>query len=76
MNNSDIRSSVDDRNETLGRRIRETLTLRMPLTVIVGEKEQNDGTVSVRRRNEDLGTMPVEKLIEMVKNEIREELMK
>ena len=63
MKKSDIRSSVDDRNETLGKRIREISLLRVPLLVIVGEKEMTEGTVSVRYEGADQGSMKVEDFI-------------
>ena len=63
MKKSDIRSSVDDRNETLGKRIREISLLRVPLLVIVGEKEMTEGTVSVRYEGVDQGSMKVEDFI-------------
>ena len=63
LNNSDIRTSVDDRNETLGKRIREKSLLRIPLTVIVGEKEVTEETVSVRHNGEDKGSMTVNEFI-------------
>ena len=50
MNNSDIRAAVDDRNETVGKRIRESELQRIPFIVIVGEKEVEEGTVSVRQQ--------------------------
>ena len=57
LNNSDIRASVDDRNETLGKRIREISLLRVPVLLIVGEKEMEEGTVSIRLWGEDKGAM-------------------
>ncbi len=74
LNNSDIRTSVDDRNETLGKRIREISLLRVPVLVIVGEKEVADGTVSVRREGADAGTMKVEDFITWFKAEVAKEL--
>ena len=75
LNNSDIRAAVDDRNETLGKRIRESELRRIPFLVIVGEKEMNDGTVSVRRQGGiDAGTMPVDQFVELVSNEIKDQL--
>ena len=75
LNNCDIRAAVDDRNETLGKRIRESELKRIPFLVIVGEKEMTDGTVSVRRQGGiDAGTMPVDQFIELVSNEIKEQL--
>ena len=74
LNNSDIRTSVDDRNETLGKRIREISLLRVPVLAIVGEKEVADGTVSVRREGADAGTMKVEDFITWFKAEVAKEL--
>lgn len=74
LKNSDIRASIDARNETLGKRIREISLLRVPILVIVGEKEQADGTVSIRREGVDQGSMTVEKFIEYISSAIAEEL--
>ncbi len=74
LNISDIRSSVDDRNETLGKRIREISLLRVPVLVIVGEKEVAEGTVSVRRGGADAGSMKVEVFVEWLKAAMAEEL--
>ena len=74
LKNSDIRASMDSRNETLGKRIREIALLRVPVLVIVGEKEVADGTVSVRREGVDQGSMTVEGFIEYINKAIAEEL--
>ena len=75
LNNSDIRASVDDRNETLGKRIRESELQRIPFLVIVGEKEAADGTVSVRRQGgKDEGSMPVGEFISLVSKEVESQL--
>ena len=75
LNNSDIRAAVDDRNETLGKRIRESELKRIPFLVIVGEKEMTDGTVSVRRQGGiDAGSMPVDDFVALVSNEIKNQL--
>ncbi len=75
MNNSDIRASIDDRNETIGKRIRENELKRIPFLVIVGEKEMTEGAVSVRRQGGvDAGAMPVDSFIGIVKKEISEQL--
>ena len=74
LNNSDIRTSLDDRNETLGKRIREISLLRVPVLAIVGEKEVADGTVSVRREGADAGTMKVDDFIKWFKAEVAREL--
>jgi len=74
LKNSDIRASIDSRNETLGKRIREISLLRVPVIVIVGEKEASDGTVSVRREGVDQGTMTVEQFIQYINAAVAEEL--
>ena len=75
LNNSDIRTSLDDRNETLGKRISEISKLRVPVLVIVGEKEVADGTVSVRREGADAGTMKVDDFVAWFKAEVAKELV-
>lgn len=74
LKNSEIRASVDSRNETLGKRIREISLLRVPLIAIVGEKEVNEGAVSVRREGVDQGSMPADKFVEYIKSAIADEL--
>ena len=56
-----VRAELDDRNEKLGYRIREAQLQKVPYMLVVGAREQQDGTVSVRRRaGEDLGAMNLE----------------
>ena len=74
LKNSDIRASIDSRNETLGKRIREISLLRVPVIAIVGEKEATEGTVSVRREGVDQGAMKVEQFIDYIKAAVAEEL--
>jgi threonyl-tRNA synthetase len=74
LNYSEIRASVDARNETLGKRIREIAALRVPVLVIVGEKEVAEGTVSVRRDGADAGSMSVDAFVEYFKAAVAEEL--
>ena len=77
LNNSDIRASIDDRNETIGKKIRENELKRMPFQLIVGEKEVSSNSVSVRKQGgEDLGAMEVEKFIAYIKAEIEAQLAK
>ena len=64
----DLRGVVDDRNETIGRKIRDNELKRIPFLLIVGEKEVEAGTVSVRRQGEgDQGAVSIEAFAEMVK---------
>ncbi|MBQ1718156.1 MAG: threonine--tRNA ligase [Bacteroidales bacterium] len=74
LKNSDIRASIDSRNETLGKRIREISLLRVPLIAIVGEKEASEGTVSVRREGVDQGSMTMEQFVQYINSAIAEEL--
>lgn len=74
LKNSEIRASIDSRNETLGKRIRDISLLRVPLLAIVGEKEAAEGTVSVRREGVDKGSMSADKFAEYIKSAIAEEL--
>ena len=74
LKNSEIRASIDDRNETLGKRIRDISLLRVPLLAVVGEKEAADGTVSIRREGVAVGTMAAEEFVNYIKTAIAEEL--
>jgi len=74
LKNSEIRASVDSRNETLGKRIREISQLRVPVLVIVGEKEMTEGTVSVRKEGVDQGSMSLESFVDYIKKTVEEEL--
>lgn len=61
LNKYDIRSQVDDRNEKIGRKIRDNELKRIPYLLIVGEKEEAEGLVSVRAQGEgDKGQMTLE----------------
>lgn len=73
LNNCDIRSFIDDRNEKVGRKIRDNELKRVPYLLIVGEKEAEDGTISVRRQGEgDKGTMSIDEFSATVNKEIEE----
>jgi threonyl-tRNA synthetase len=74
LKNSDIRASIDARNETLGKRIREISLLRVPVLAIVGEKEAAEGTVSVRREGVDQGSMTAEQFVQYINAATAEEL--
>ena len=74
LKNSDIRASIDARNETLGKRIREISLLRVPVIAIVGEKEASEGTVSIRREGVDQGTMTMEQFVQYINSAVAEEL--
>ncbi|MCC9136111.1 threonine--tRNA ligase [Pontibacter silvestris] len=67
----DIRGYVDNRDEKIGRKIRDAEVRKVPYMLIVGEKEQENGAVSVRKHGEgDLGSMLVEEYISLFKSKI------
>ncbi len=75
LNNYDIRASIDDRNETIGKKIRENELKRVPFLLIVGEKEMESGMVSVRKQGEgDIGQVSVEDFANQISSEIKEQL--
>lgn len=75
LNNSDIRGFVDDRNEKIGKKIREAELKKIPFMLIVGEKEAELKEVSVRQRGEgDKGSMSVEAFSNLVREVIENEL--
>ena len=68
----EIRAVSDDRSETIGKKIRDAEMSKVPYMLIVGEQEEKDGTVSVRRHGQgDIGTITIEAFAELVKNEIK-----
>ncbi|MBX2922071.1 MAG: threonine--tRNA ligase [Chitinophagaceae bacterium] len=72
LKNADIRAEIDDRQEKIGRKIRDTELAKIPYMLIVGEKEVNEGKVSVRRQGKgDAGADTVEAFIENAVKEIR-----
>ena len=71
LENSEIRALVDNRSEKTGRKIRDAEVSKIPFMLIIGEKEENDGTVSVRRHGEgDKGTYSIEDFIALMNKEI------
>ncbi|MEO6636997.1 MAG: threonine--tRNA ligase, partial [Ginsengibacter sp.] len=71
LNNNDIRAEIDDRSEKIGKKIRDTEMAKVPLMLIIGEKEVNENIVSVRRQGKgDEGTKTLPKLIEMITDEV------
>ncbi|WP_124980961.1 threonine--tRNA ligase [Nonlabens xiamenensis] len=71
LENNEIRTSIDNRAETMGKKIREAEMNKSPYMLIVGEQEEKDGTVSVRKHGgEDLGSMTPAAFAELVQKEI------
>ena len=67
---NDICGTIDKRNEKTGKKIRDAEINKLPFMLIVGENEEKEQTISVRRRGKgDLGTMSIEKFIQYFKNE-------
>jgi threonyl-tRNA synthetase len=72
LKNADIRATIDDRSEKIGKKIRDTELARVPYMLVIGEKEVNDHKVSVRRQGKgDLGVQDVETFINELKTEIK-----
>jgi len=70
LENHDISGQIDDRNEKTGKKIRDAELKKIPFMLVVGENEENDGTISVRRRGEgDLGVMNLEDFVSYFKKE-------
>jgi threonyl-tRNA synthetase len=76
LKDSGMRVEIPDADETLGKRIRESELKKIPYTLIVGEKEEADGTVSIRhyKRGQE-GTEKVDALLEKLKKEIKEKTL-
>jgi len=75
LNNYDIRGFVDDRNEKVGRKIRDSEIKKVPFMIIIGEKEVESNSLSVRKHSEgDLGTFTLEAFADLVSNEIEKNL--
>ncbi|MCF8424931.1 MAG: threonine--tRNA ligase [Bacteroidia bacterium] len=71
LNISDIRGLVDDRNEKIGKKIRDNEVNKVPFMLVVGEKEAEDGTVAVREHGKgDIGTMTIENFAKLIQTTI------
>ncbi|MBR4390962.1 MAG: threonine--tRNA ligase [Bacteroidales bacterium] len=74
LKKSDIRPLIDERNEKIGRKIRDAEMKKYPYMVIVGEKEENEQSVSVRAHGQvDLGSMGLEAFAKMINEKVKEE---
>ena len=75
LNISDIRAGIDDRNEKIGRKIRDNEIKRIPYLLIVGEKEFESNSVAVRRQGEgDQGSMSIDEFAQFIGKEVSEQL--
>jgi threonyl-tRNA synthetase len=71
LNISDIRGLVDDRNEKIGKKIRDNEVNKIPFMLVVGEKEAEEGTVAVREHGKgDIGTMTIEDFAKLIQTNI------
>jgi threonyl-tRNA synthetase len=71
LNNSEIRAQIDDRNEKTGKKIRDAELQRIPYMLILGEKEETENTVSVRKQGDgDTGKMTMQEFVDFIKLEI------
>jgi len=72
---NDVRVEVDDRNEKIGKKIRDNEVKRVPYMLIVGEKEVESNTLSVRKQGEgDMGTMTIDEFSNFIKERVAEEI--
>jgi threonyl-tRNA synthetase len=72
LKNNDIRAEIDERGEKIGKKIRDTELAKIPLMLIIGEKEVNEEMVSVRRQGKgDEGTKTLNEIIEQIKEEVK-----
>jgi threonyl-tRNA synthetase len=75
LNNSDIRGFVDERNEKIGKKIRDNELNKIPFMLIVGEKEEAENAVSVRKQGDgDTGTIPLSEFVAFLHSEVEKEL--
>jgi len=75
LNNSDIRGQIDDRNEKAGKKIRDAELAKIPYMLVVGEREAQEGTVSVRKHGQgDLGPQKLEDFAKLIRDEVNKEL--
>jgi threonyl-tRNA synthetase len=73
LENHEIRALIDARNETVGKKIREAEMKKVPFMMVIGEQEEAEGLISVRKHGgESLGTMSVEAFAEMINRQIAE----
>ena len=72
LKNADIRVEIDDRNEKIGKKIRDTELAKIAFMLVIGEKEVNEENVAVRRQGKgDLGTKTVDEFIDIVDEEVK-----
>ncbi len=71
--NHEIRALIDDRNETIGKKIRESEISKIPYMIILGEKEAQSQSVSLRKHQKgDVGNFDLDSVVKLIKNEIKD----
>ena len=77
LQDKDIRGYIDDRSEKTGRKIRDAEVNKVPYIIVVGEREEQEKTISVRKHGgEDLGSFSIQDFAKYIDNEIEKELNK
>ncbi len=77
LQENDLRGYIDHRDEKIGRKIRDAEVNKLPFMLIVGEKESEQGMVSVRKKGEgDLGMMPIDQFISLMQGEINKNIVR
>ncbi len=72
LKNADIRVEIDDRNEKIGKKIRDTELAKVPYMLVIGEKEMNENMVAVRKQGQgDSGTILADEFVKMITEEVR-----
>ncbi len=73
LKNADIRAEIDDRNEKIGKKIRDTELAKVPYMLVIGEKEMNEGAVAIRRQGKGVtGVKGLEDFVKELTQEIKE----
>lgn len=67
---ADVRAEVDDRNEKIGKKIRDTELMKIPYMLVIGEKEMNENKLAIRKQGKgDMGTKTIEEFVEIIAKE-------
>jgi threonyl-tRNA synthetase len=73
LNKFDIRVEIDERNEKIGKKIRDTELMKVPYMLVVGEKEMNEEKIAIRRQGKgDLGSKSVDEFVQQIVEEVKE----
>jgi threonyl-tRNA synthetase len=75
LKDAEIRVELDDSNESLGKRIRNAKTNKVPYVIVIGDKEKDANTITVEGRTEKLEAVTVDLFLERLKKEIKEKAL-